>query len=199
MSQPPPFSRQLQTWLRRSKNHTIAGIIDVFADRSFAILIFLLMFLPAMPIPTGGFSHVFEIIVMLLAGQMIVGQKEIWLPARWRTYSLGGLTTKKVLPHLIRVLAWFEKHSRQRFIKLMQYRHTDNFIGLAILIFTLAAFLAPPFSGLDTIPSIAVELLALSIILRDGLFIVAGLVVGSLGIVAIVGVSSLLVKLIRSF
>jgi hypothetical protein len=45
---------------------------------------------------------------------------------------------------------------------------------------------APPFSGLDTLPALGVVLLSLSIILRDVVFVVAGGIVGTGGVVLIV-------------
>jgi hypothetical protein len=34
----------------------------------------------ALPLPTGGATHVFEIIAMLLALELIAGRDQIWLP-----------------------------------------------------------------------------------------------------------------------
>jgi hypothetical protein len=42
----------------------------------------LLLGVPALPLPTGGATHVFEIIAVLLALELIVGREEIWLPRR---------------------------------------------------------------------------------------------------------------------
>ena len=39
--------------------------------------------------------------------------------------------------------------------------------GLVTFAFTLTSFLAPPFSGLDTLPSLAVVLLGLSVLMGD--------------------------------
>ncbi len=50
----------------------------------------LLLGVPALPIPTGGATHVFELVAMLIALQLIAGRKEIWLPQRWRKLGLAG-------------------------------------------------------------------------------------------------------------
>ena len=50
---------------------------DVFAEKSFAVTIMLLMFVPALPLPTGGATHVFEAITVLLAAQMVLGRSAI--------------------------------------------------------------------------------------------------------------------------
>ncbi len=62
------FSDQLERWLRSDETKTLGALGDVFAEKSFAVTILLLMFVPALPLPTGGISHVFEAITIVLAG-----------------------------------------------------------------------------------------------------------------------------------
>ena len=44
------------------------------------------------------------------------------------------------------------------------------------------AFLAPPFSGLDTLPALGVVVLAVSVLLEDALFAVAGVLLSAAGV-----------------
>ena len=46
----------------------------------------------------------------------------------------------------------------------------------------LGAFVAPPFSGLDTLPSLGVVLLSLGVLLEDALIATAGIAIGAGGI-----------------
>ena len=78
-----PFSAQLEEWLGRDEKSTIGGLVDRFGSRSFAILFIVLMAFPAIPAPTGGVSHVLEVVTMLLALELIVGRTEVWIPKRW--------------------------------------------------------------------------------------------------------------------
>jgi hypothetical protein len=48
---------------------------------------------------------------------------------------------------------------------------------------TLGAFLAPPFTGLDTLPALGVVLLSLGVLLEDALVAIAGIVIGAGGVV----------------
>ena len=54
--------------------------------------------------------------------------------------------------------------------------------GLVVLGGTAGAFFAPPFTGLDTLPSLGVVLLSLGVLLEDFLVVAAGLVVGVVGV-----------------
>jgi hypothetical protein len=45
-----------------------------------------------------------------------------------------------------------------------------------------AAFLAPPFSGLDTLPALGVVVLSLGVLLEDALVVIAAVLIGAVGI-----------------
>ena len=81
-------SDELETWIEGDGKKTLGGLIDVFEKRAFAIVFVMLLGVPALPIPTGGATHMFEVIAVLLALELIVGRDEIWLPRRWRERTL---------------------------------------------------------------------------------------------------------------
>jgi hypothetical protein len=189
-------SDQLEHWLRGDQPKTLSSLIDVFGERSFSIVFVLLMALPALPLPTGGATHVLEIVTMLLALELIVGRREIWLPQRWRRLQLTGGSREKLINMLLRRIRWFERYSRPRGQKVLRHRLSGSVVGLAVLGFALAAFLAPPFSGLDTLPSVGVVVLGLGILLTDIALAVVGLIIGALGVVTVVGLGTLVTKAI---
>jgi hypothetical protein len=79
----PPFSDKLESWLSSSGTKTIGDLTLVFETKSIAIAVMLLMVTSALPVPTGGITNVFEVITMILAFELIVGRRTIWLPARF--------------------------------------------------------------------------------------------------------------------
>jgi hypothetical protein len=192
-------SAQLKRWLAGDGEKTMDGLIKVFGRGSFALLFVLLLGVPALPLPTGGATHVFEIIAVLLALQLVAGREEIWLPRRWRNLQLAGPRQQRFLKGLMKLIGWLERFSRPRLRFLFEHRATDVVFGLLVIALTVAAFVAPPFSGLDTLPSLGVVLLALGVLLEDAVVVIAGIVVGAAGIVleivlgsaALHGVSSL--------
>jgi hypothetical protein len=66
--------------------------------------------------------------------------------------------------------------------------------GAVVLVLTLTAFLAPPFSGLDTLPSLGVVLVSVGVLLDDALLVLVGLVVGVVGIVLVLVLGSVAYK-----
>ena len=177
-----PFSDELDGWLQGDQQKTIGSLVELFGEKSFAVLFLLLLAIPALPLPTGGVTHVFEVIAMLLALQLIIGRREVWLPKRWCRRELGPGAEKRA-QILIKRIRWLERHSRPRFGFLLSYRATRALFGAVVLVFSLAAFLAPPFTGLDTLPSLGVVIISLGVLLEDVRLGIAGTLIGALGIV----------------
>ncbi len=176
------FSQTLSEWLSSKQKKTVGAMLDVFDEKSFAFLFLVLMIFPAAPLPTGGITHVFEIIVILIASQLVIARRELWLPKRLKKIELDKRTRTKVLPFLLRRVEFFEKFARPRLLGVMQQTWFRMQLGLVVVVFTLGAFLSPPFTGLDTLPSLGVVLIAIGIILDDVVILLAGYIVGVVGL-----------------
>jgi hypothetical protein len=187
-------SEQIERWLSGDTLKTLGGLVDAFGEGSFAVLFVLLMALPALPLPTGGATHVFELVTMLLAIELVVGQRRVWLPRRWQRLELTGAFSQKVISVLLARIRWLERLSRPRGRRLFDRRASGVLFGALVFVLALTAFLAPPFSGLDTLPAIGVVVLALGFLLTDIVVAVAGVVVGALGVVAVLVLGRLAVN-----
>ena len=193
-----PFSDELERWLRSDGEKTLGSMSTVFAERSFAAMILLLMILPATPLPTGGVKHVFEVITVLLGLQMVVGRRTIWLPARFARRSLGATTTDKAIPFIVKVVRKVERFSRPRGARLFQNGIFYRLIGVVVIAFAVAAALAPPFTGLDTLPALGAVVVALSMIQKDVLVLAVGVALGTGGIALALTVGAALYTFVRS-
>jgi hypothetical protein len=176
------FSRQLEQWLKSSDDKSLDGLIKLFGEKAFAIIFLILMALPALPIPTGGVTHVTELITLLAALQLIIGRRTLWLPKRWRKLNGGKFMAGKAGGKLISIIKWFERWSRPRGRGVLAYPLMRSLLGVLVVVLTVAAFVAPPFSGLDTLPAMGVVIISLGIILEDVLIILPGVIVGGSGI-----------------
>jgi hypothetical protein len=192
-----PFSEELEAWLHDDGEKTLGALEDVFDERTFAVTILLLMAPTALPIPTGGITHVFEAATVLLAAEMVVGRRTVWLPESWQRRPLGRSVTEKAIPALIRVVRRCERFSRPRAAGLIDHPLGWRFLGLLITALTVSAALAPPFSGLDTLPGMGVVLVALSILLRDLVVAAIGLAIGAVGTVLTIAVGTAAVRALR--
>ena len=179
---PTPVSSRLQAWLEGDGDKTLGSLVETFEEKSFAILFVVLLGLPALPLPTGGATHVFEIVAIVLALQLIAGRREIWLPRRWRALELAGEGHQRFVATLMRMIRRLERLSRPRLTFLFDHRLSNVVFGALVVGGCLAAFLAPPFTGLDTLPALGVVLLSLGVLLEDAAVVVVALVVGAAGV-----------------
>jgi hypothetical protein len=175
-------SRELERWLESDGEKTLGNLVELFEEKSFAILFVLLLGVPALPLPTGGATHVFEIIAVLLALQLIAGREHIWLPERWRRLELAGPRQRRFIAGLMKFIRFLERFSRPRLTFLFDHRLSNVVFGLLVIAGSAGAFLAPPFTGLDTLPALGVVLLSLGVLLEDFLVVVLGVAVGVGGV-----------------
>jgi len=173
-------SDELERWLQGDSEKTVAGLVGLFEEKSFAILFVVLLSVPALPLPTGGATHVFEIIAILLAAQLIAGRDHIWLPKRWRALELAGDRQQRFIAAVMRLIRRLERISRPRLRFLFDHRLSNIVFGVLVIAGCLGAFLAPPFTGLD---ALGVVLLSLAVLLEDFAIVVVALVVGVAGVV----------------
>jgi hypothetical protein len=177
------LSDELEQWLTGQGEKTLGSLVDTFGEKSFAILFVLLLGVPALPLPTGGATHVFEVIAALLGLQLLVGRHQVWLPERWQKLELAGPRQQKFIAGLMKLIRRLERISRPRLRFLFHHRLSDAVFGLLVIGGAAGAFFAPPFTGLDTLPSLGVVLLSLGVLLEDFLVVLVGLVVGVAGVI----------------
>jgi hypothetical protein len=181
-AEPVTLSAQLERWLTGDGDRTLGSLVGTFGGKSFAIILVLLLGVPALPLPTGGVTHVFEIIAALIALELIVGRREVWLPERWRGLELGGPRQQRFIAGLMKLIRRLERFSRPRLRFIFHRRFTGVAFGVLAIVGTAGAFLAPPFSGLDTLPALGVIVLSLGVLLEDALIGLIGVVFGAAGI-----------------
>ena len=192
------ISDALQGWLEGDSDKTLGSLVEVFGEKSFAVLFVLLLGVPALPLPTGGATHVFEIIAALLALQLIVGRDQIWLPQKWCKLELAGPKQQRFITGLMKLIRRLERFSRPRLRFLFETRVSNSVYGLLALGGTAGAFFAPPFTGLDTLPALGVVLLSLGVLLEDVIVVAIGLVVGVAGVLLEIIVGSAVVHGVSS-
>jgi hypothetical protein len=192
------LSANLVHWLKSDKPKTLASLVEIFGERSIAIVILVLMLFPSLPIPTGGLTNILEIVAMLLALEMIIGRKTIWLPKKILSRNLGVLAQEKVIPFMNRRIIWLEKHSRPWGKSYLVNNYFLRFTGLILLLLAINSFIAPPFSGLDTFPAFAAVLISISLILEDLRFFILGFVIGSVSVITYIFFGTIIFEFIKN-
>jgi hypothetical protein len=178
----PGVSAELEQWIRERPDATLGSLVELFGAKSFALVFVLLLGAPALPLPTGGVTHVLELIAIVLALQLIAGRDEIWLPQRWARLELAGPGRERFVRALLGLIRRLERVSRPRLRCLFAHRLARRVFGALVAGGAAAAFVAPPFTGLDTLPALGVVLVSLGVLLEDAAVVAGGLLVGAAGI-----------------
>jgi len=190
-------SDQLEQWFQQEEPKTLGSLAEVFGEKAFAVVFIVLMALPALPLPTGGVTHVLEVVAMLLAVELIVGRRTIWLPERWKGLDLEGSSGERFAAALVRRIRSIERLSHPRVRQVFGHRLSGVVFGMLVFALSLTAFLAPPFSGLDTLPALGVVVLALAILLEDLALAFVGVLIGAIGVALVVALGGLVLRLLR--
>ena len=80
---------------------------------------------------------------------------------------------------------------------LFRQRWFIRILGLLLVALTVVTALAPPFSGLDTLPALGAVVVALAIILEDLVALAIGIVIGTGGVVLIISLGAAAARLVR--
>jgi len=151
---------------------SVAKIIDRLDERAFGLII-LLLTIPCL-VPGLPGAQIIAVPIFLLAVQMLFGRNEPWLPDVFMRARIKKSWIASVAAFADKRLNWTERLARPR------WRALASGLGerIAALFMALAAItLMLPIT--NTIPSLALLLLALGIIERDGVFTALGALVAT--------------------
>lgn len=170
---------------------SLGHLIEGCGDRAFGALLFLFAAPVALPIAIPGISAVLGAPLLILSWQLMRGWQKPWLPAVMRARSFGhadfaGLL-QRVLPYIRRV----ERLVGPRLV-WMTARRGERALGFAMVVLAIILFLPIPFG--NTLPALAIAILALAVLERDGIAAILGLCIGVVGIAAVAGVVIALAK-----
>lgn len=151
-------------------------MLALFHERGFGFFLLIFALPMALPIPVPpGINIALASPLLFLTIQQALGLEKVWLP-KWlgdktmASDSFRAMLTKS-LPWLIRV----EKIISPR-LGIITGGVFSNLIGLAGLIMALCVTIPVPMT--NTIPSLGIALMAIGVLMRDGLAVILGLLIG---------------------
>lgn len=152
---------------------TLRDIRDRLDERGFGLLI-LILSVPCLVPALYGVPQIIGVPILLLAGQLLIGRKEPWLPRVLLDRRVPKAWLDRMGEFATRRMGWFERLSRPRltlFATGLGERAAAGFMILATLTIVL------PMT--NTVPSVALALMAAGLIVRDGLFVLGGMAVAT--------------------
>ncbi|MCS7066888.1 MAG: exopolysaccharide biosynthesis protein [Fimbriimonadales bacterium] len=153
-------------------------------DRSYGIMLLVLAIPCFIPVLPPGTSGVVGALMILVALQLLFGRRQLWLPVRWRRKRLAPATVQALQTKGVALLQRIERVSYPRGRWL-----TRNGLILrssALMVILLSLVLSSPMPFMNTLPALAIALIAVGLMNHDGYLLLAGNLLG-LVVLAIVG------------
>ncbi|MEW9920053.1 exopolysaccharide biosynthesis protein [Marimonas sp. MJW-29] len=158
----------------RGAQVSFADILDEFGDRAitpFILIIALLLVSPLSGIP--GTPTLAAILLVTLSAQALAGRQRLWLPARLLRLELRADRVRRAVDWMRRPCAWLDRHSQER----LRFLTVGPMRSLALLTCLLIPLTWPLLEILPFFTSFGagtVSLMSLGLILRDGIYVLAG-------------------------
>lgn len=173
---------------------SIGDLLVALGDRATGALMFIFAFPNVLPTPPGT-STILGAPLIFLAAQLMLGRAP-WLPAIVAKRSMAradfSSMVKRIGPWLVRA----ENLLRPRLVVLAR-PPMEYLIGLLSLILAVVLVLPIPLGNM--LPALAISLLALGVLERDGVWVLAGLAVAVAAASVVSGVVFAIVKAIVYF
>jgi hypothetical protein len=166
-------SEVLAAFVRESQGDriTLGELAALFGDRAFGMLLLVLAIPNVMPIP--GLSTIVGIPTVLLGLQMIAGWRQPWLPKRVAAKAFDRKAFVAVIDRVLPRIERVERHMRGRLSALTE-PPAERLLGIVVVALAVVISLPIVFGNLP--PAIAIGLIALGLMEKDGGFVIAGLI-----------------------
>ncbi len=167
----------------------VGDLLAALGDRALVALMFVFAFPNVLPTPPGT-SSVLGAPLIFLALQLSLGQRP-WLPAFIARRSMARTDFAALIRRVSPWLARAERLLRPR-AAWLALPPMEFLVGLVCLLLALILVLPIPLG--NVLPALAISLLALGVLERDGLWVAAGLVTAAFGVAVVAGVVLAMVK-----
>ncbi|MBP7141723.1 MAG: exopolysaccharide biosynthesis protein [Opitutaceae bacterium] len=154
---------------------TLGELMEALGARASALLVIVCALPFCAPVTIPGLSTPFGLVIFLLSLRYALGLPP-WLPQRLRKVTLPPKGLVKILEAGSRVIGWIERRMRRRWLFLVMPRWKLRMHAVVIMLSALVLMLplppVPPFS--NTLPALAIVVMAMSTLERDGKGITTG-------------------------
>ena len=174
---------------------TLDWILTQLHERAFGLFLLVLALPCCIPF-LYGVPQVVALPLMFVAAQILMGRSAPWLPQKLgaRVVSKDALDSlaRRAGPWLRRI----EAISRPRLVSLTR-APLDQVVGIALVLFSASILVPLPLT--NTVPGIAVVIVAMGLLQRDGILVLLGGLLGSAWIASLVFAGTSLVHLVRAW
>lgn len=166
---------------------SLKAIFERLDERAFGAALFILALPCCIPF-LYGVPQIVSLPMMVLAGQMVAGREEPWLPEKFAQRKIDKKGLTRTAKGGRKWFGWLEKIAKPRLTFLMA-GGGERVIGL-FLVFFCASILVP-LPSTNTVPGIGVAIVAFGLMARDGLLVILGTIIGTAWIATLIALVAL--------
>lgn len=159
---------------------TVGEIKNALHERGFGILMAIAAMPICLPVPVPpGYTTFFSIPLFIFSVQMILGMRAPWLPAWLEKKAVKRENLEKIITKATPWLKKIETHMQPRMTYISV--HTwERIIGIFSFVFTVSIALPIPLTNFP--PGWGILMMSLGLLSRDGITILIGMIIGTIGI-----------------
>lgn len=162
---------------------SIGDLLEALRRRALGALMFVFAVPTALPMPPGV-SAIVGAPLLFLSAQLMLGMRP-WLPRLITERSLSRVDFEKVVTIVAPWLAKAESIMRPR-LQFLARGPAVHVVGLAALLMSIVLFLPIPLGNM--LPSVAICIMALGVLERDGVWVLFGIATAVASVVIVWGV-----------
>lgn len=187
MSTPRALSVLLEDMTRQfpEEKVRISAILEAFHERGFGLLLFLFSLPAALPVPMPGLNSLIAIPLIVLTWQQMIGRHTVWMPKKILDAHIDRDFLTKIVDGSLPYVNKLERIIRPRLAWMTQGKFS-LLIGFTGLIMAVSG--AAPLLLVNTVPAIGITLMAVGVVMRDGLVVLVGMIGGLLWVFGIYAV-----------
>jgi hypothetical protein len=163
---------------------TVKALIETIGDRGFGLLLLILAFPAALPLPAPGYATPFGIMMVFIGTQIFLGKKSLWLPEKMLNRTLSHNMLSFSIKNGRLPLRAVELIIRPRLTGLARNQTMIRLLGIIVTL--MACCMTLPIPLTNTAPSFVIFILAAGMIEEDGLSLLGGVLLAPVA-VAIAG------------
>ncbi len=165
----------LKTELTAEKVCTF-DLLQALHERGFGFLLFIFALPAAIPLPGLGINIVIALPLLFLTAQQALGRHSIWIP-NWMKYkSISKQQFETIVDKSLPLIKRAEFFVRPR-LGFITQDPCSILIGLLGLLMALSICVPLPLT--NTVPAMGIALMALGVVMRDGLAVIGGAILGT--------------------
>ncbi|MEE2921209.1 MAG: exopolysaccharide biosynthesis protein [Pseudomonadota bacterium] len=162
---------------------SLRAIFDQLDESAFGAGLFLLALPCCIPF-LYGVPQVVSLPMMALAAQMAMGREQPWMPDKLGNRKIDRKGLTQMAAGGRKWLGWIERIVRPRFTVITGKR-SERVIGLFLCVFCASILVPLPMT--NTVPGFAVAIASFGLMQKDGLMVIAGLVIGTAWVSGLIG------------